>query len=215
MKTFYFALALASFGTPHAMRPVKAQQLAPTRVEKTISVFINGEVRKPNTYQVPANATLNALLALAGGPTNDAALSQVMVYRRGETTRIINVHAILGKIPADFALQNDDTVVVPRNKNRILVMGNVQHPGNYAIPEGRTLSIAGALALAGHITKEGSKTEVTLIQKPEATKKGEYSEPRVTHNVKQNQLLQSGDMIYVPQIKQRLKTKHGTRYAKP
>lgn len=203
MKPFYFALALASFAMPLAVRPVEAQQVVPVRPAKTILVFINGQVRKPNAYEMPANATLGSLLALAGGETNDAALSKVTVQRRGGTTQTINLHEILGKTRADFALQEGDSVIVPRNENRILVMGEVLHPGVYAIPEGRTLSVAEALTLAGGITKNG-KAEVTLfpqgamlISRQETPKTGKLMPPKPIHGVKLDQLLQSGDMLHI------------------
>ena len=51
-------------------------------VSPLLRVFVGGEVRVPNVYNVPPGSTVTQLIGLAGGPTERGQLEKVTVTRR-------------------------------------------------------------------------------------------------------------------------------------
>ena len=70
-------------------------------------IFVSGQVRTPGAYSVPENTTLLQALALAGGPTERAALGRVRVIRlvKGKQTTI--------KTRLEDIVRAGDTIIVP------------------------------------------------------------------------------------------------------
>jgi polysaccharide export outer membrane protein len=126
-------------------------------------VTINGSVKNPGKYPLRSNMTLNDLVLLAGGFTEDASLLEAEVSRirpeglRGDSLSII-LHPKLTKDFAhevsdqplnelahgdpprngDFYLQYMDQVLIRPNpdfkpQQNVIVEGEVLYPGTYAI----------------------------------------------------------------------------------
>jgi polysaccharide export outer membrane protein len=70
-------------------------------------IFVSGQVRTPGAYSVPENTTLLQALALAGGPTERAALGRVRVLRlqKGKQTTV--------KARLEDLVRPGDTIIVP------------------------------------------------------------------------------------------------------
>jgi polysaccharide export outer membrane protein len=70
-------------------------------------IFVSGQVRTPGAYSVPENTTLLQALALAGGPTERAALGRVEVIRlvKGKQTTV--------KTRLEDVVRPGDTIIVP------------------------------------------------------------------------------------------------------
>ena len=197
MKSVCLVLTLVALATLFVVSPSHSQPVAP-RQNKTRRVNILGEIQRSGAYELPANGTLASLILLAGGATEEAALSQVKVYR-GTATFTINVLDLLKIKTVDFTLQDRDFVLVPRNENRVLVAGDVKKPGFYAIPEGQTLSVAQALERAGGAFPGGDLSSMRITR---AQNKSEsWSMPYSSEAVKPDQLLQNGDVLYVSRKK--------------
>lgn len=89
-----------------------------TEDELQFNVCIWGQVNKPGLYAVPDGTDLISLISMAGGPTDDAKLSQVVVVRaagRAEGSLTIDLRSYVrsgnrGQIPM---LGPGDTVVIP------------------------------------------------------------------------------------------------------
>ncbi|MBI5555213.1 MAG: polysaccharide export protein [Elusimicrobia bacterium] len=82
------------------------------------AVFVSGEVRNPGRYQVGKNLDLLEAIALAGGPSEKAWLSQVRILRTGQPVQIIDVKNLMKN--EDRQLRNiiiapHDVVYVPRH----------------------------------------------------------------------------------------------------
>jgi polysaccharide export outer membrane protein len=166
-------------------------------------VQVTGEVQKPGQFPVPREGIpVLSLLNQAGGATPQAALSRTQILHAGQV-RTIDLHAT--KDTLDGALSNErlvpgDVLLVPANKARIAVMGEVRNPSVYSIPDGETLPLPMALSLAGGATDDGDKTKVSIIRR------GDDGKPVVTTVDLRKYLaegnldasLQSGDVIYVP-----------------
>jgi hypothetical protein len=86
--------------------------------ELKIKVRVWGELNVPGLYIVRDGTDLVEVLSLAGGPTEDAKLSDVRIVRAaGDFTRVIEVDVEdfvrSGADAARLTLQPDDTIMVP------------------------------------------------------------------------------------------------------
>jgi polysaccharide export outer membrane protein len=89
-----------------------------TEDELQFNVHVWGQVNKPGLYAVPDGTDLVSLISLAGGPTDDAKLSHVVVVRAAGSTGgsvTVDLRSYVksgnrGEIPV---LGPGDTVVVP------------------------------------------------------------------------------------------------------
>ncbi|RYG67086.1 hypothetical protein EON80_14265 [bacterium] len=106
------------------------------------------------------------------------------------------------------ALTDGDIVVVPRSKNRILVVGAVTKPGSYALPEDRPLTVGDALSLAGGPQNTGRVRSVTLLRPTGQTVTQTLLRIDKPENgvFGLNQPILTGDVIYVPEGKPRQST---------
>ncbi|HEX8832612.1 MAG TPA: SLBB domain-containing protein, partial [Abditibacteriaceae bacterium] len=170
-------------------------------VSSTIrTVYVNGEVRSPGSFEVTQGESVAELITKAGGVTDKAALTTVMV-KRGAETHTVNLFPALreGK-RLDFALQAGDFVVVPENMNRVLVLPAVNKPGLVYIPENGQLTLGEAIGLAGGPLPSAKIKEIGLFRIGPAG-----LERRIIplDRVENGQLalsvpLKGGDYIYVP-----------------
>lgn len=150
-----------------ALSPGDLLLLSP-RDPATSMIQVIGQVEKPGQYPVMAGGqTLSALLTESGGPTAAAALTQVQIMHAG-TVRSLNLHALkynLGDPAGRVTLVAGDTLLIPENKQKIAVLGEVRMPAVYLIPDGEDLPITQALAEAGGPTADGDKRQVGILRR--------------------------------------------------
>jgi protein involved in polysaccharide export with SLBB domain len=169
-------------------------------------VYVIGQVVKPGAYDLGDEGIgLLSLISLAGNPTEKAALTKAYVLR-GRTEIPIDLRPALieGKVDENiktFKLIAGDTLFIPEIEARITVMGQVNKPGAYPLPENNELRVVDALSLAGgntanaDVSKAGivrtinGKTQIIKVNMDAITKKGE---------VQQNIVMQPNDILYVP-----------------
>jgi polysaccharide export outer membrane protein len=170
------------------------------------TVFVSGEVATPGAFEINPKDSLPEVILRAGGPTKLASLSQVTVTRRDGSTQMVDVSAALGSNAPklEFPLQQGDIVVVPPNKNVVLVMNAVTVPGYYPIPENGTLTVGDAILAAGGSRVGAKLKEVAILHRnPDGT-----VDKRIVSlaDVKNGSLnidtpLRAGDVVYVPEGK--------------
>jgi protein involved in polysaccharide export with SLBB domain len=172
---------------------------------KRSTIFVSGEVRTPGAYELAEGDGIAELVARAGGPTPDAALSQVSVSRRNGTVTTFNTATAIrvGGGRVGGALEDGDVVVIPRSTQRILVVGAVTTPGSYAMPEDRTLTIGDALSLAGGPQSNSRVKSITLLRSngKEVTRTFLRIDREEKGVLSVNLPVLSGDVIYVPEGK--------------
>jgi polysaccharide export outer membrane protein len=86
-------------------------------------IFVLGEVRLPNRYELTGPTTLMGSISLAGGWNHGGNLREIVVFRRAEDWRLIATKidiqgALWGKRPApadEIWLRDSDIVVVPKS----------------------------------------------------------------------------------------------------
>ena len=81
---------------------------------ETVRVRVVGEVTSPGEVPVPPNSSLSSAVAIAGGPTDDAKLSQVAFIRRQDDGQVIQEVVNLSDLVDDYQVQEGDVVVVPK-----------------------------------------------------------------------------------------------------
>ncbi len=84
-------------------------------VNALFRINILGEIRTPGFYFVSDSEKFTAILAFAGGPTETADLSDIVLIRDFEAIEI-DIETIIqnGRNASDFGLQSGDQIYVPR-----------------------------------------------------------------------------------------------------
>jgi polysaccharide export outer membrane protein len=169
-------------------------------------VFVFGEqVKAPGIYELETNRTLLQALASAGA----GELSEAVVIRtRGAISPVLPgqdaasevIHVNLrdlekgveaGTLSGNIELQDGDTVFVPRvDPNLVQVVGQVRHPGAYAIATGTT--VRQALTLAGGPAERAALERATITR---------IADGRVqTIRATLDDTLRPGDSVSVPEL---------------
>ncbi len=115
-------------------------------------VTVSGAVSKPGTqYLTYEPLTVRKAIEVAGGPSSGGDIEQAQIIRADGHRENINLleliyHADLGR---ERLLHDGDTLLVPDNhRNKIFVLGEVQHPGSQYLGAG-SLTLTEALSEAG------------------------------------------------------------------
>lgn len=168
---------------------------------KIPNVSITGEVKVPGSYQLQPGEGLPELVTRAGGATEIAALTRVIVKRGQENVTLNTFPALTQGKPLDFPLQDGDFVVVPKNPNRVFVMQAVVRPGYYPIPETGVLTLGEAISNAGGTRERAKVRQIGLIrQTPSGVKRTIVSlDGSGKDQLAVNLPLQANDIVYVPE----------------
>jgi len=146
-------------------------------------VSVLGAVATPGTYQIRGRKTLYEVLSMAGGP-RDTAGSVIVVTRRLEngpiplpgsapdstgrffTAEILLQGVLEGKNPAaDIEIRPFDVISVTQgNARQIYVVGDVQRPGAFALGGQSSISVLGAVALAGGLGRTANTQKATVFR---------------------------------------------------
>lgn len=181
---------------------VTATDIEPAPPQRKMTIFVSGEVAKPSYYDMEQGLSLADAITVAGGPTKEAALTQVKVVRGdGEHTVDMYDAVINGKKDNEFKLQDNDRIVVPTNTSRVLVWEAVNRAGKVTIPEKGNFTVMDAIDKAGGF-KDHAKTKEILVYHP--TGNNQFRETRLAMNKgipSSLAQLQDGDIVYVPQGK--------------
>ncbi len=135
-------------------------------------VQVQGQVARPGAYNLDDDLSLMSLLTKSGSPTSGAALSQAYV-QRGEQKIAFDLRAaVAGNVDpalAQFRFEPRDVLVVPENRLRVSVMGEVLKPGSYPFPENtRDASVLSVLNAAGGPTNgpNGADLSQAVVFRP-------------------------------------------------
>ena len=162
------------------------------------NVYVQGQVRSPGKYPLPANASLMDALFLAGSTTPDAG-NWLEIYHQGVApgpntpiggARKADVRVRLTDVQSGKAqlvgIKDGDTIFVPKAE-RIYVTGQVRNPGAYAYDD--EMTIFTAISLAGGITEKGSNSRITITRLVNGVRR--------EIDVKQEDTLRPGDQVTV------------------
>ena len=130
-------------------------------------VQVDGQVTHAGPYPVPpGGATVQSVLAQAGGYTSSAALTQVQVTHDGQT-KTISLRPLLFRADDPIGKTRvvaGDRVTVPLNNGKIAIYGEVRNPAIYPVPDGEALPVTTALATAGGPLNDGDRKNVSIVR---------------------------------------------------
>jgi len=158
-----------------------------------------GQVAKPGAYTVPLGRHLTMvelLTQVAGGVTNQAARTALLVRQGSDRAEEINLDRLLnqGDMSQNFDLQAGDTVIVPE-AGRITIAGEVGQPTSFY--PGTGMTILEAIVRAGGFTPNADMSQtqlrrdsqVCVVNLEDVWRRG---------NLADNIPLQPGDVVIVP-----------------
>ncbi|NCO32911.1 MAG: hypothetical protein AUJ92_02705 [Armatimonadetes bacterium CG2_30_59_28] len=183
--------------TTHANLLLKAGDtiLVPTAPHQ---VYVLGEVRDPGPVQFLAGMTMLDAVNQTGGPSADADISSVVVYRREGTPEGVVVdyrEALRNATSAsNILLKPGDTIVLGRAP-LIYVSGEVAHPGAFSPLPGYTL--ADFIGLAGGFLGNANMRNVLITHGDQTTEIVDMH-PGGPGAVNGKRKLRPGDSVYVP-----------------
>jgi len=113
-------------------------------------VTVEGAVKHPASYRMTAGMHVSDLLFISGGLLHDASNKVAHLYRRVgpndyKIIRIAPAQTLKGGAQDNPVLQDEDRLVVYSEKDiafkaeKVIVLGEVQHPGEYRVFQGLTL----------------------------------------------------------------------------
>lgn len=166
---------------------------------KTIRVAISGEVAEPGEQIIRDDLPLAKVVLQAKGVTEKGTLRNVIVFRGSEVIQVDASGPVTGGKPSDFRLQDGDFLYVQRNENFIYTFGEVNRPGKILLEDGRPITAADALGVAGGLSGKGTLRRVHLIR---AGKDGKMSARQFNLDefvkdgkLESNPILQPGDIL--------------------
>lgn len=164
-------------------------------------IYLLGQVNKPGDYPLRQNVGIFELLASAGGVTNRADLAKAVIIRsKTETVKLDLVNAFAKNQVPDVKLLAGDVLYIPETDRRIVALGEVSRPGPYDLLEGQR--IADLLAAAGGPTPKAGLSKAFIMrdnaQIPIDLKRV------LAGDAEANAVLKAGDMLVIPENKDRI-----------
>ncbi len=168
-------------------------------------VYVMGlGITRSGSYEMLNGWKLLDAITAAGGVAPRAALKKAVLIRKGKPDPIpLDLERLLsGDQTANLPLESGDTILVPSQLIRIVILGQVNGPGPRELDEGTRL--LDAVALAGGPAGQAALDSVGVIRKVGGDKLEvtTFDLLRVMQNgdMSQNPVLQHGDIIFVPQF---------------
>ncbi len=163
------------------------------------AITMVGEVGHPGTYPAIGDRKLYDMLSMAGGLTERAGRSIVIVHR-GDPD-----HKVELQLPSSLAedtthnvdVEPGDTIIVSR-AGIIYVVGDVAHPSGFLVADD-TMTVLKALALAGGSTKTSSLNKTMILRRtPNGIQQIPVPLKKVLHAKARDIELEKGDVLFVP-----------------
>ena len=174
-----------------------------------VDVTIEGQVKTPGAFTVKGPISLQGVISVAGGFTENADLRNIKIYRQGiESKDEINIDLYsYFENREDYQMpdiQNDDIIFVPMLSaiSVVRVMGSVRSPGQYTPHSNET--IADMINYAGGANTIGNMNHVIHISRRDGKINSEVIQLRDLINqglTDQIPLAQPGDIIVVSEFR--------------
>ncbi len=165
---------------------------------QALQITVNGLVKNPGNYPLPAGSGVLQAIAQAGGQTTTAE-KMVVSVRRGDAVLPIDVTRAAFDPKSDIRLQNGDLVQLSEPQIiRVQVTGQVKTPGELRVAPGST--VLDAIARAGGLSIAPETARIAVVRslagRQEALEINALSllEGR---DLRQNTVLQEGDVVSV------------------
>ncbi|RPJ59985.1 MAG: hypothetical protein EHM23_12040 [Acidobacteria bacterium] len=211
-------------------RFIKNPQVSVFVVEyRSQSVFILGAVQRPGQYQITSPLRLIDAIGLAGGLNLEAADNFAIVQRKGATSGPqenataagqnteqivpavgqktesvrVNLKDLLenGNMDLNVQIAGGDVVQVPeRQIARYYVVGDVNRPGAYELPQEQNMFVSQALAEAGGPMRTAKTSKAVLVRWDDKGQRQEFpvDVADIMKGKKPDLPLQANDVLFLP-----------------
>jgi polysaccharide export outer membrane protein len=154
---------------------------------------ILGQVQRPGLFDIPAgeHMTIIDAISMAGGYTPFASQNDISVKR------MVNGRLAILKIKANdmaqdpnlvpFEVLPGDSILVQYRNSTFSILGQVQKPGIYEIPEGTHVNIIDAILMAGGYTRLAAQNSVSVKRMADGKLK--------TYKVRAGDMAQEADVV--------------------
>jgi len=192
-------------GRPLVNIPLQKGDMLKVDKIETTDIMIAGQVKAPGQYKIKKDDGVMQALTMAGGPLPDAMLSRVTVLRKDGGSETINLSPsfLTGAAAPEVELASGDLIMVPETTARIAVLGYVNQPGYYTLPDAKTLTLSEAVATAGGMDRTRSGLTMVAVLRADGDKQS-----RKIYNLQKflkdgdaanNPAIMAGDVVYVPE----------------
>jgi polysaccharide export outer membrane protein len=139
-------------------------------------ISVIGAVKNPGVYELIGRRTLLELIAAAGGLTEEAGKTLILIRTaEGGGFKVkVNLKKLIneGDTSLNYVLSPGDVVSIPREEMiNIYVSGEVNSPGEVTFRLSDEPTVLQAIAKAGGLTDKAAKTRVKIIRTNEEGKK--------------------------------------------
>ncbi len=160
-------------------------------------------ITRPGSYEMRSGWTVMDAIVAAGGVAPRAALRRAVLIRRGkpDPTPLDLERVLTGDLSANVPLQPGDTIIVPGQQMRVILLGMINGPGPRDLDEGTRL--LDAVAYAGGPAGQAALDNVGVIRKAAGdkleVKTFDLLKVMQQGDMSQNPILQQGDIVFIPQ----------------
>lgn len=174
-------------------------------VREAYQVQVTGQVAKTGTFLVPKEGLpILTLLSRAGGSLPDAAMTHAQILHDGKA-RTVNLRPLTSDLNDPIGavkLMPGDVLQVPVTTQKVALLGAVNRPGPYDVPDGGTLPITKALTQASGTSADADlKKAMLLRQAPNGTPiQIPVNLALLLSGKERDSVMQPGDILYVPSV---------------
>jgi polysaccharide export outer membrane protein len=175
-------------------------------------VSIMGAVKKPGIYQIKGQKSLLDMIAMAEGIDSLVAGKTIQILRHnalpdedatsatGSRTIMIDTEELFdnGKTELNIPIMSGDVINVVR-AGSIFVVGEVIHPNEFVLREGKNITVTQAIALANGTTKDAKKSACVIMRyHRNSGKEGDVSKEEIHIDYEKILTASSNDVTLLP-----------------
>ncbi len=130
---------------------------------RKIKVSLLGNVRKPSSQILPANARLMDLISLSEGLTETSNYRNIKILNRNGEEKIYDLLSFLryGDKTQNPYLSEGDVVIIDKVDKIVTIYGEVKYPGVYEFVDGET--VTNLINLAGGFTLKAKRDTIEIV----------------------------------------------------
>jgi polysaccharide biosynthesis/export protein len=158
-----------------------------------------GQVTRPGAYELPLGSRLLDLIAVAGGPTDAAALKGAQLLRPGQPPVAVDLTRVMAGEPSlNMPLNGGETLVIPEDLTGfVTIQGEVARPGRYRLKG--DMRVVDALLAAGGLTDRASVAQASLVHASNEQEPLNLDALLLHQEMSYNVPLQPGDILFIPE----------------
>ena len=165
----------------------------------TQGITVYGEVNSPGIYPLMGPHRLFDAISAAGGFAPNAGHIVTIVHKAStDRGQVIDLSSNQNEEQTNVMIYPRDTIIVSK-AGVVYVLGEVNKPGAFLMPNNSSISLMKAIAMAGSTTKVASLKHAIIIRKSsEGSIEIEVSLEKIYHGKSADLPLHPEDVVFVP-----------------